>query len=229
MKDKVRTGQIYNEVYQHSIEDPEGFWGKAAEKLHWYQKWDRVLDDSNRPSSRWFVGGKTNLCYNCVDRHALGVSKDKPAIFWENTAQSESRTITYGELYREVNKFAGVLKNLGMQKGDRVAIYLPMVPEAFIAMLACARIGAIHVVVFAGYGIAGPQTGGAEGSDRHRPITVACRPIHSPLTGLRRHRHSQGNDAASSHAPSNTSVLISTQRYQNKRSLSSPLCSKIPR
>ena len=153
MKSRGKSGQIYNEVYQHSIEDPEGFWGKAAEKLHWYQKWDRVLDDSNRPFSRWFVGGKTNLCYNCVDRHALGVSKDKPAIFWENTAQGESRTITYGELYREVNKFAGVLKNLGVQKGDRVAIYLPMVPEACVAMLACARIGAIHVVVFAGYGV----------------------------------------------------------------------------
>ena len=153
MKNKAKPGQIYSEVYRHSIEDPEAFWGEAAEQLHWYRKWDRVLDVSRSPFHRWFVGGKTNLCYNCVDRHVLGGSEDKPAIFWESAARGESRTITYGELYWKVNRFAGVLKNLGVQKGDRVAIYLPLVPEAFIAMLACARIGAIHVVIFAGYGI----------------------------------------------------------------------------
>ena len=146
-------GKTYDEVYRRSIEDPEGFWGDIAENLHWYRKWDKVLDDSNPPFYRWFVGGKTNLCYNAVDRHALGSSKEKTAIIWESAAQGKSRTITYEELYREVNRFAGVLKNLGVQKGDRVVIYLPMVPEAFIAMLSCLRIGAVHSVVFAGYGV----------------------------------------------------------------------------
>ncbi len=144
---------IYSEVYRHSIEDPEGFWGKIAESLYWYRKWDRVLDDSTPPFYRWFVGGKTNLCYNAVDRHALGDAKNKAAIIWEGAAQKKSRIITYDELYREVNRFAIVLKNLGVQKGDRVVIYLPMVPEALIAMLACLRIGAIHVVVFTGFGV----------------------------------------------------------------------------
>jgi len=146
-------GNSYDQVYRHSIEDPQGFWGKIAENLHWYQKWDRVLDDSNPPFYGWFVGGKTNLCYNAVDRHALGSSKGKTAIIWESAAQGKSRIITYDELYEEVNRFAGVLRNLGVQKGDRVVIYLPMVPEAFIAMLSCLRIGAIHVVVFAGFGV----------------------------------------------------------------------------
>ena len=143
----------YDQVYRRSIEDPQDFWGKIAESLHWYQKWDKVLDDSNPPFYRWFVGGKTNLCYNAVDRHALGSSKGKAAIIWESAAQGKSRIITYDELYGEVNRFAGVLRNLGVQKGDRVVIYLPMVPEAFIAMLSCLRIGAIHVVVFAGFGV----------------------------------------------------------------------------
>ena len=143
----------YDQVYRRSIEDPQGFWGKIAENLHWYQKWDRVLGDSNPPFYRWFVGGKTNLCYNAVDRHALGSSKGKTAIIWESAAQGKSRIITYEELYGEVNRFAGVLRNLGVQKGDRVVIYLPMVPEASIAMLSCLRIGAIHVVVFAGFGV----------------------------------------------------------------------------
>ena len=146
-------GKTYSEVYRHSIEDPEDFWGKIAENLHWYKKWDKVLEDSNPLFARWFVGGRTNLCYNAVDRHALGSAKDKAAIIWESATQGESRTLTYGELYQEVNRFAGVLKNIGVQKGDRVAVYLPMVPEAFIAMLSCLRIGAIHVVVFAGYGV----------------------------------------------------------------------------
>ena len=150
---KVPPDKVYTAVYRRSIEDPEGFWGEAAENIHWYKKWDRVLDDSNPPFYRWFVGGKTNICYNAVDRHASGSFKEKPAIIWESTSQGKSRILTYGELYREVNRFAAVLKNIGVRKGDRVAIYLPMVPEAFIAMLACTRIGAIHCVIFSGYGV----------------------------------------------------------------------------
>ncbi|HEY33448.1 MAG TPA: propionyl-CoA synthetase [Dehalococcoidia bacterium] len=153
-KEAGRAGNArYDDVYRHSVADPEDFWGRIARELHWYQKWDRVLDDSNPPFFRWFVGGRTNLCYNAVDRHVLGGLAEKTALAWESTAQGKSETITYGELYRRVNHFAGVLKSLGVEKGDRVAIYLPMIPETAVAMLACARIGAIHVVVFTGYGV----------------------------------------------------------------------------
>ena len=152
----------YDDVYRHSLVNPEGFWGGVAEELHWYQKWDRVLDDSNPPFFRWFVGGLTNLCYNAVDRHVLEGRAEKAALIWESTAQGKSETITYGELYRRVNRFAGVLLSLGVVRGDRVAIYLPMVPEAVVAMLACVRIGAIHVVVFTGFGI--EQRSGSPGN-----------------------------------------------------------------
>jgi propionyl-CoA synthetase len=150
----VSEGKIrYDDVYRHSLADPEDFWGRVAEELHWYRKWDRVLDETNPPFFRWFVGGQTNLCYNALDRHVLGGRAEKTALIWESTARGTSETITYGELYRRVNRFAGVLSSLGVGKGDRVALYLPMVPEAVIAMLACVRIGAIHVVVFTGFGV----------------------------------------------------------------------------
>jgi len=143
----------YEEIHRRSIEDPEGFWGEQAEELHWFKKWDRVLDDSNAPFYRWFVGGETNICYNAVDRHALGKARGEAAIIFESAETGESRTITYHELYREVNRLAGVLRNLGVRKGDRVIIYMPMVPEAIIGMLACVRIGAIHSVVFGGFSV----------------------------------------------------------------------------
>jgi len=143
----------YDDVYRHSLADPEDFWGRVAGELHWYQKWDRVLDDSNPPFFRWFVDGRTNLCYNAIDRHVLEGRAEKAALIWESTAQGKSETITYGELYRRVNRLASVLLSLGVGKGDRVAIYLPMIPEAVVAILACVRIGAIHVVVFTGFGV----------------------------------------------------------------------------
>ncbi len=143
----------YEELYQRSIQDPAGFWSELAEELHWFKKWDRVLDDSNPPFYRWFVGGETNLCYNAVDRHALGARRGQAAIIWESPEANQSRTLTYYELYREVNRLAGVMKNLGIRKGDRVLIYLPMVPEALFAMLACVRLGAIHSVVFGGFSV----------------------------------------------------------------------------
>jgi propionyl-CoA synthetase len=143
----------YEEVYHRSIEDPAGFWGSLAEELHWFRKWDRVLDDSNAPFYRWFVGGETNLCYNAVDRHALGERRGQAALIWESAEAGRSRTITYFELYREVNRLAGALRSLGVRKGDRVLIYMPMVPEAIIGMLACVRLGAIHSVVFGGFSV----------------------------------------------------------------------------
>src|ERR671926_1773525 len=107
----------YEEVYQRSITDPAAFWGPIAEELHWYRKWDQVLDDTHAPFYRWFVGGETNLCYNAVDRHALGARRGQAALIWESPEAGQSRTLTYFELYREVNRLAGVLKSLGVQKG----------------------------------------------------------------------------------------------------------------
>jgi propionate--CoA ligase len=143
----------YADLYRRSIEDPQGYWGELAEELHWYKKWDKVLDDSNAPFYRWFVGGETNLCYNAVDRHALGPKRGQAALIWESPETGKSRTITFFELYREVNKLAGVFHSLGVRKGDRVLIYMPMVPEAIFSMLACARLGAVHSVVFGGFSI----------------------------------------------------------------------------
>ena len=137
-------------IYQFAQEHPEAYWERFADELDWSRKWDKVLD-WNPPDVRWFVGGKINACYNCVDRHVKNGMRNKAAIIWEGEP-GEKRTLTYWDLYREVNKFANALKNLGIKKGDRVAIYLPMVPELVIAMLACARIGAIHSVIFAGEG-----------------------------------------------------------------------------
>jgi acetyl-CoA synthetase len=141
----------YREVYQRSVDDPEGFWAEIAEQLDWYKKWDKVLvEDFKEAKHEWFVGGKLNVCYNCVDRHLMTWRKNKAALVWEGDI-GDSKTLTYGELYYHVCKFANVLKKHGVKKGDRVAIYVPMVLELPIAMLACARIGAIHSVVFGGF------------------------------------------------------------------------------
>lgn len=136
-------------TYQTAKADPEKFWEGFAEELEWYRRWDKVLE-WNPPHAKWFVGGKLNACVNCVDRHVKGERRNRAAIVWEGEP-GDRRTLTYWDLYREVNKFANALKGLGVVKGDRVAIYMPMIPELVIAMLACARIGAIHSVVFGGF------------------------------------------------------------------------------
>jgi acetyl-CoA synthetase len=148
-KAHVKSLEEYETLYRRSIEDPQRFWAEIASELHWFAPWTSVLD-WNPPLARWFVGGKLNLCYNCVDRHALGDRKDKVAILWESEP-GETRTLTYGELYLEVQKFANVLKGLGVRKGDRIAVYMGMTPELAIALLACARIGAVHSVIFGGF------------------------------------------------------------------------------
>jgi len=141
----------YKKVYQRSIEDNEGFWAEQAEQLDWYKKWDKVLEaDFKEGKHEWFIGGKLNVSYNCLDRHLKTWRKNKAALIWEGDI-GDTKTLTYQELYYEVCKFANVLKKLGVKKGDRVSIYLPMVLELPIAMLACARIGAIHSVVFGGF------------------------------------------------------------------------------
>ncbi len=139
----------YDRIYRESVEQPEQFWARIANELHWFKKWDRVLEWT-APWAKWFVGGQINLSYNCLDRHVQGPRKNKAAIVWEGEP-GEVRILTYQQLHREVQKFANVLKARGIQKGDRVAIYMGMTPELAVAMLACARIGAPHSVVFGGF------------------------------------------------------------------------------
>ncbi|HSB06633.1 MAG TPA: acetate--CoA ligase [Thermodesulfobacteriota bacterium] len=141
----------YQKMYQRSIKDPEGFWGEYAEELHWFKKWDKVYEgDFGKARIKWFSGGKLNAAYNCLDRHLRSGVKDKVAILWVG-GSGENKAITYEQLHREVCRFGNVLKRLGIRRGDRVAIYLPMIPELPIAMLSCARIGAIHNVIFTGF------------------------------------------------------------------------------
>src|SRR5690554_811643 len=136
-------------IYERAAADPEAFWAEWASKLEWFEPWQRVLEWTP-PHAKWFVGGKLNAAYNCLDRHLTGARRTKAALIWEGEP-GDTRTYTYWDLHREVGKFANVLKSLGVTKGDRVGIYLPMIPEAVIAMLACARIGAAHSVVFGGF------------------------------------------------------------------------------
>ena len=142
---------VQDRLLKRSLDDPEGFWGEAAEGLHWDRRWDRVLDDERAPFYRWFAGGKINTCYNAVDRHVAAGRGAQAAIIHDSPVTDSVRTITYAELQELVARFAGALAATGVGQGDRVIIYMPMVPEAAIAMLACARIGAIHSVVFGGF------------------------------------------------------------------------------
>jgi propionyl-CoA synthetase len=142
---------LYDRAYARSLSDPEGFWGDAAEDVHWVRKWDRVLDTSRENFARWFVGGQTNTCYNALDRHVDEGRGEQSALIYDSPLAGVLRTFTYRELRDETARFAGALAALGVTKGDRVIIYMPMVPEAVMAMLACARIGAVHSVVFGGF------------------------------------------------------------------------------
>ena len=151
---KARIGSLaaYCELYARSIQDPAAFWAEQAEGLHWFHKWERTLEaDFASGEHRWFLGGQINVAYNCLDRHLETGRKNKAALIWEGEGAQESRTLTYQQLHREVCRCANVLKRLGVRKGDGVTIYLPMIPELAIAVLACARIGAIHCVVFGGF------------------------------------------------------------------------------
>ena len=148
----IKSMDEYKKIYKRSIDDPEGFWGEMAQQLDWYKKWNKVLvEDFAKAKHQWFIGGKINVSYNCVDRHCKTWRRNKAAIIWQGEPLGETRTLTYQQLYYEVTKFGNVLKKLGVKKGDRVCIYLPMIPELAISMLACARIGAIHTIVFGGF------------------------------------------------------------------------------
>jgi len=142
---------LYDKAFERSINDPNGFWGEAAEDCHWYKKWDKVLDDSKKPLYRWFVGGEINTCYNALDIHVENGRGEQDALIYDSPVTDTIKKFTYRELRDDVATFAGALASQGVQKGDRVIIYMPMVPESIIAMLACARIGAVHSVVFGGF------------------------------------------------------------------------------
>lgn len=146
----ISSMQEYTSIYQKSINSNSKYWDSIANELHWFSKWDKVLDETTAPFYKWFVNGKTNITYNCLDRHLAGAARNKAALIWEGEV-GDQRTLTYTQLFYEVNRFANALKKLGIQRGDRVAIYLPMIPELAISLLACARIGAVHSVIFAGF------------------------------------------------------------------------------
>ena len=141
----------YNEIYKISIDEPEDFWANAAQQIHWYKKWDVILDESDKPFYKWFKGGVLNTCYNALDIHVGGGRADQTALIYDSPVTQTIKKYTYKQLLDEVSLFAGALSSLGVGKGDTVIIYMPMIPEAVISMLACARIGAIHSVVFGGF------------------------------------------------------------------------------
>ncbi|HMK60455.1 MAG TPA: acetate--CoA ligase [Dissulfurispiraceae bacterium] len=152
-KAHIKSLDEYQKIYKRSLDDPEGFWAEMAEKqLTWYKKWDKVLDWTfdGKPEIKWFAGGKLNVSYNCLDRFVNTTTRNKAALIWESDG-GDYKTFTYQQLYAEVNKFANVLKKYGLKKGDRVTIYLPMIPELAISMLACTRLGVIHSIVFGGF------------------------------------------------------------------------------
>src|SRR2546423_13906056 len=148
-KAHIKSKAEAEQLWQQAHDDPEGFWAKQAERLHWFKKWNKVLE-WNEPFAKWFVGGQLNVSYNCLDRHLAAGRGNKAAIIWEGEP-GDSRVLRYQDLHREVCRFANVLKSQGIKSGDRVTLYLPMVPELAIAMLACARIGATHSVIFGGF------------------------------------------------------------------------------
>ena len=141
----------YRSIYRRSLDDPEGFWGEAAQALHWHTPWDRVLSDGGGPRARWFPGAEINTCYNALDRHVEAGQGSRAALIYDSPVTNQKRIYSYAELRDIVARAAGMLRARGVKAGDRVIVYMPMIPEAAIAMLACARIGAIHSIIFGGF------------------------------------------------------------------------------
>ena len=142
---------LYSTTYKYAQNHPEDFWSEAAEQLVWQRRWDKVLDDNNSPFTKWFSGGKINTCYNALDVHLAAGRGEQAAIIYDSPVTETKEILSYNDLYERVSAFAGVLVKYGVTYGDRVIIYMPMIPETVIAMLACTRIGAIHSVVFGGF------------------------------------------------------------------------------
>jgi hypothetical protein len=189
----------YVETYRRSIEQPEQFWAEAAEAIDWERRWDRVLDPSRPPFYRWFSGAKLNTCWNALDRHVAAGRGDRNALIWDSPVTGQIKRFTYLELRDAVARLAGVLAGLGVVKGDRVLIYMPMVPEAAMAMLACARIGAIRADDDNRPGI-----GSFEKRDSHLPHRQAAPPEYGPrlpveLQGCLHHRGSTVPDRHKPH------------------------------
>ena len=145
--------QDWEATAERARQDPQAFWAEEAEELEWFQKWDKVLDDSNKPFFKWFTGAKTNIVHNAIDRHLHSYRKNKLALIWESEDGKLERTFSYHALNREVSRMANIIKAMGVVKGDRVTIYMGRVPEIVFAMLACAKIGAVHSVVFGGFSV----------------------------------------------------------------------------
>jgi propionyl-CoA synthetase len=163
----------FDEIYRHSLEDPDGFWAEAAAEIDWIEPWERVLDESRAPFYRWFPGGRLNSCYNALDRHVERGRADQLALIYDSPVTATTATFSYRELRDAVARFAGALAGQGVERGDRVIVYMPMVPEAVIAMLACARIGAIHSVVFGGFA-ANELAGRVEDAKPKVLVTASC-------------------------------------------------------
>ncbi len=200
----ISSMEQYQEIYDESVADPEGFWENVAERITWYQKWDTVREyDFVNANIKWFDGGKLNACYNCLDRHVEAGHGDATAIIWEGNSPDEDKTFTYSELLVQVKRFANVLKAQGVRKGDRVCIYLQMVPELTIAMLACARIGAVHSVVFGAF---------SADSLRDRINDSQCKLLITQDTAFRGDRSGipmkANGDAAVVECPSITGVIV---------------------
>jgi acetyl-CoA synthetase len=196
----IKSFEEYEQIYNQATEDPEAFWAGVAENLHWFKKWDTILK-WEEPHAEWFVGGRINASYNCVDRHLKTHRKNKAAIIWEGEP-GEVRTLTYQQLHRQVSKFANVLKKTGVKTGDRVALYMPLVPELAIAMLACARIGAPHTVIFGGF---------SADAIRDRVNDGECKLIVTADGGYRRGAEiklKEVVDQAVSQAPSVENVIV---------------------
>lgn len=196
----IKSFEEYERLYDEAAADVPAFWAKQAEELHWFEKWHTTLE-WNEPFAKWFVGGKINIAYNCLDRHLTTSRKNKAAFIWEGEP-GEQRTLTYLQLHHEVCKFANVLKKLGVETGDRVALYMPMVPELAIAMLACARIGATHTVIFGGF---------SADAIRDRVNDCGCKLIVTADGAYRRGSEialKSAVDDAVEHCPSVTSVVV---------------------
>ncbi len=196
----VKSFEEYERLYEEAAEDPAAFWAKQAEELHWFKKWDTVLE-WEEPFAKWFVGGKLNISYNCLDRHLSTWRKNKAAIIWEGEP-GEIKTITYLQLHQEVTRFANVLKSLDVKTGDRVAIYMPLVPALAVAMLACARIGATHTVIFGGF---------SADAIRDRVNDGQCKLIVTADGGYRRGseiRLKDVVDEAARHCPSVENIVV---------------------
>ena len=201
---KFKSLEDYLDEYTFSVNDSDNFWSKKAERIDWYEKWDKISDvDFTKPQIRWFINGKLNVSYNCLDRHIENGHGDRIAFFWEGNDNSETKSYTYNELLVEVNKFSNVLKNLNVSKGDRVCLYMQMIPELPIAMLACARIGAVHSVVFGAF---------SPDSLRDRINDSKCKLLITQDTGVRGTKldipMKSNADTASKQTPSIEHIIV---------------------